>query len=318
LEQLQNSEYQKLLEEFIFYLEVTGYAPSTVVTRKRNIHEFLLFLEEQKTENINQLTKNNLTAFLRLQQTRENQLFGAGLSLSTINQYGRSIKRFLEFLTDYKQIPVPEIEIINEDDRPEERTTLTPEEITDLYNATYLYIKLCRFPRLHATRSRAMLALYYGCGLRKSEAINLNMKDVQIDNRLIHIKKGKGGRERYVPFTVATGKFLSEYVFVRSEHLKNIDKEGEAFLISQLGERCGEQTLSKMLEKLIKRAGNPCLTQKKPSLHTLRHSIATHLLQQGMDIEYIRRFLGHKSLDTTQIYTHMADCHCGHDPQSPE
>jgi len=304
---LKSIEYERLLEEFIFYLEVTGYAPATVITRKRNIHEFLLFLEEQKTETINQLTTNNLTAFLRLQQTRENQLFGAGLSLSSINQYGRSIKRFLEFLSDYKQIPTPEIEIINEDDRPEERTTLTPEEITDLYNATYLYIKLCRFPRFHATRSRAMLALYYGCGLRKSEAINLNVKDVQTDNRLIHIRKGKGGRERYVPFTAPTGQFLSEYVFARNEYLQSIEKGCEAFLISQLGERCGEQTLSKMLEKLIKRTGNTSLMQKKPSLHTLRHSIATHLLQQGMDIEYIRRFLGHKSLDTTQIYTHIAN-----------
>ena len=304
---LRSIEYERLLEEFIFYLEVTGYAPATIITRQRNIQEFLLFLKEQKTENINQLTKNNLTSFLRLQQTRENQLHGAGLSLSTINQYGRSIKRFLEFLTDYKQIPVPEIEIINEDDRPEERTTLTPEEISDLYNATYLYIKLCRFPRFHATRSRAMLALYYGCGLRKSEAINLNVKDVQIDNRLIHIRKGKGGRERYVPFTAPTGRFLSEYVLARNEYLQTIEKEREAFLISQLGERCGELTLSKMLQKLIKRTGNTCLMQKKPSLHTLRHSIATHLLQQGMDIEYIRRFLGHKSLDTTQIYTHLVN-----------
>jgi len=302
---IQNNEYQRLLEEFTFFLEVTGYAPATVITRKRNIHEFLLFLEEQQTENINCLTKTNLTAFLRLQQTRENQLYGAGLSLSSINQYGRSIKRFLEFLTDYKQIPAPEVEIIFEDDRPEERTTLTPEETGDLYNATYLHILRCRFPRFHAARSRAMLALYYGCGLRKSEAINLNVKDVQTDNRLIHIRKGKGGRERYVPFTAPTGQFLSEYALIRSDHLKSIDKENEAYLISEQGERCGELTLSKMLQKLIKRTGNTCLMQKKPTLHTLRHSIATHLLQQGMDIEYIRRFLGHKSLDTTQIYTHL-------------
>jgi integrase/recombinase XerD len=304
---IQSNEYQKLLEEFSFFLEVTGYAPATIITRKRNIHEFLLFLEEQQRTIINHLTKTNLTAFLHLQQTRENQLYGAGLSLSSINQYGRSIKRFLEFLTDYKQIPVPEVEIINEDEKPEERTILTPEETGDLYNATYLHILRCRFPRFHATRSRAMLALYYGCGLRKSEAINLNVKDVQTDNRLIHIRKGKGGRERYVPFTAPTGQFLSEYALVRNEHLQSMEKTGEAFLISEQGERCGELTLSKMLQKLIYRTGNTCLIQKKPSLHTLRHSIATHLLQQGMDIEYIRRFLGHKSLDTTQIYTHLVN-----------
>jgi integrase/recombinase XerD len=304
---LRNTEYERLLEEFTFYLEVTGYAPATIITRKRNIHEFLLFLEQQQTENINFLEENHLTAFLKLQQTRENQLYGAGLSLSSINQYGRSIKRFLEFLNDYKQIPTPEVNIHNEDDTPEERTILTPEEVGDLYNATYLHIVLCRFPRFHSARSRAMLALYYGCGLRKSEATNLNVKDVQTDNRLIHIRKGKGGRERYVPFTAPTGHFLSEYAHIRNDHLKSMEKDSEAFLISQQGDRCGEQTLYKMLQKLIKRTANPDLMQKKPSLHTLRHSIATHLLQQGMDIEYIRRFLGHKSLDTTQIYTHFVN-----------
>jgi len=307
MEKLQNNEYQKLLEEFTFFLEVTGYAPATIITRKRNIHEFLLFLEQQQTESINQLTTNNITAFLHLQQTRENRQYGAGLSLSSINQYGRSAKRFLEFLNDYKQIRTPESNIPYEDDTPEERTVLTPEEAGDLYNATYLHILRCRFPRFHAVRNRAMLALYYGCGLRKSEAINLNVKDVQTDNRLIHIRKGKGGRERYVPFTAPTGQFLSEYVLVRNDHLRNMEKDCESFLISEQGERCGELTLSKMLQKLVKRTGNPCLMQKKPSLHTLRHSIATHLLQQGMDIEYIRRFLGHKSLDTTQIYTHLVN-----------
>jgi len=304
---LQNPEYERLLEEFIFYLEVTGYAPTTIITRKRNIHEFLLFLEEQRKETINRLTTNNLNTFLYIQQARENKRYGAGLSSSSINQYKRSIKRFLEFLNDYKQIPTPVAEIIYEDDRPEEHTILTPEEAGDLYNATYLHILRCRFPRFHATRSRAMLALYYGCGLRKSEAINLNVKDVQIDNRLIHIRKGKGGRERYVPFTAATGQFLSEYVLTRSEHLQSMGKDREAFLISEPGERCGELTLSIMLKKLVKRTENPCLIRKKPTLHTLRHSIATHLLQQGMEIEYIRRFLGHKSLDTTQIYTHLVN-----------
>ena len=304
---IKNNEYQRLLEEFIFYLEVTGYAPSTVITRKRNIQEFLLFLEEQQTDNINDLTKNDLTDFLHLQQTRENKQYGAGLSLSSINQYGRSIKRFSEFLNDYKQIPAPEIDIRYEDDKAEERTVITPDEAGDLYNATYPVILRCRFPRFHAARSRAMLALYYGCGLRKSEAINLNVKDVQTDNRLIHIRKGKGSRERYVPFTAATAQPLSEYALIRNRHLQNIEKESEAFLISEQGERCGGLTLSKMLQKLITRTGNPDLMQKKPSLHTLRHSIATHLLHQGMEIEYIRRFLGHKSLDTTQIYTHLVN-----------
>jgi len=304
---LKNIEYERLLEEFIFYLEVTGYAPSTVIARERNIREFLLFLEEQKTTSINQLTKNNLTAFLHLQQTRENQLFGAGLSLSTINQYGRSITLFLEFLTDYKQLPTPEIEIVYQDDTPEERTVLTLEEIGDLYNATYLHIKLCLFPRFHGARSRAMLALYYGCGLRRSEAINLNTKDVQTDNRLIHIRKSKGKRERYVPFTAPIQQFLSEYNHIRNYHLKTIEKDCDSFLISEQGKRCCDMTLSAMLRKLVQRSGNQSLMKKQPSLHTLRHSIATHLLQQGMDIEYIRRFLGHKSLDTTQIYTHLVN-----------
>jgi len=74
-----------------------------------------------------------------------------------------------------------------------------------------------------------------------------------------------------------------------------------------MGDRCGDQALSLRLRKLVKRSGSGSLQEKRPSLHTLRHSIATHLLQSGMEIEMIQQFLGHQSLESTQIYTHLAN-----------
>jgi integrase/recombinase XerD len=81
----------------------------------------------------------------------------------------------------------------------------------------------------------------------------------------------------------------------------------DVFFINQSGGSCSDQALSARLDRLVKNSGSPGLQSKKPTLHTLRHSIATHLLQSGMEIEMIQKFLGHASLESTQIYTHLAN-----------
>jgi len=83
------------------------------------------------------------------------------------------------------------------------------------------------------------------------------------------------------------------------------EKAIDNFFINQYGMACGGQSLSVRLDTLVKNSGNSVLQSKQPTLHTLRHSIATHLLQQGMEMELIQKFLGHSSLESTQIYTHL-------------
>ncbi len=182
-------------------------------------------------------------------------------------------------------------------------------EIDQLYNA-------CE-EGISGLRERAILSLYYGCGLRCNEGINLNVNDILLDKQLVHIRKAKNKRARYVPFVEQQKQDFELYL----QHCRSSIVEAEqnalpdgrhAFLVNNKGKRISSTAVSKVLKSLIERTGNEELKEKKtcPSgrrvgLHTLRHSIATHLLQSGMGIENISQFLGHQRIRSTQTYLHL-------------
>jgi len=148
-------------------------------------------------------------------------------------------------------------------------------------------------------RDRAMLGVYYGCGLRRSEGINLDMDDVNLEKGILYVSRGKNYKQRFVPFTgMVKDDFYNYLKYSRPMLAAGNDP---AFFISQRGKRMCEQAMADRLQLLKEKA----LIDRPASLHTLRHSIATHLLQSGMSPEKIKRFLGHSSLETTQIYTHL-------------
>ena len=149
-----------------------------------------------------------------------------------------------------------------------------------------------------------MLSVFYGCGLRRNEGYHLNISDINLDSKILHVKKGKGYKERLVPISKKGAQYLTEYLYDARPMLQSIHKT-EAFFISQYGKRLSGQMMGLCLRNLIEKTANPVLQQKEVTLHTLRHSIATHLLGNGMDIEHIKDFLGHSSLESTQIYTHL-------------
>jgi len=306
METIQSAEYQQLLEEFTFYLEVTGYSTSTVEGRSRHIRDLFLYMEENNIHSLNRINNAHLESFYALQFQRENRNIGAGLKLATLNLYAGSIKKLLEFLFDFKQVTHLSPDIPYNQLETPERQVLTVEEIELLFNTTHQKIRFNKFPEFHAARDRAMLALYYSCGLRRNEGLSMETADIHPERLLVHVRKGKGNKERYIPTTYTTMQTLSEYLRERNNQLRITNKETAILLINELGDTCGELTLSLALKRLANRTGNAVLANKKPGLHVLRHSIATHLLSGGMDIELIRQFLGHKSLDTTQIYTHIA------------
>jgi site-specific recombinase XerD len=148
-------------------------------------------------------------------------------------------------------------------------------------------------------RDRAMLAVYYGCGLRRSEGLNLDVKDVLLDRNLLYVRKGKNYTERYVPMTAAVKEDLKEYIECARPML--VKTSTHALFLSQNGTRVIGETMLERLHQLKEKAG----IGKDAALHSLRHSIATHLLQSGMELEKIKQFLGHSSLESTQIYTHI-------------
>ena len=290
-------------DDFIQWLETLGYSAATIYTRRRCIHEFLLWLETSGKP----LSSDTVNAFVKHLKRRENKLYGSGLMNASINVAIGSVNKFFEYLQQTGN-PAPDpLEYIENNYR--QRNILTLQEINLLYETTYQKHHFARQDTREkqaaiSQRDRAMLGIYYGCGLRKSEGESLKTGDILAGRKLIHVRKGKGNRERYVPVTDNNLKYITEYLTCGRIVLLN-QNENDAFFINQYGEDCSAQALSARLDRLSKNSGNSILQSKQPTLHTLRHSIATHLLQQGMEIELIQKFLGHSSLESTQIYTHI-------------
>ncbi|MEO1099722.1 MAG: tyrosine-type recombinase/integrase, partial [Bacteroidota bacterium] len=153
-------------------------------------------------------------------------------------------------------------------------------------------------------RDKAMLAVFYDCGLRRTEGVSLDISDIHYDNRLLEVRKGKGGKARFVPLSKTTQDHLQNYHFEGRPILLRRANE-EAFFLNQLGSRMTGNTFNKRLKSLQQYSDDASLRQMNLHLHILRHSIATHLLFQGMSLEKVAQFLGHYSLESTQIYTHL-------------
>jgi integrase/recombinase XerD len=175
------------------------------------------------------------------------------------------------------------------------RKWLKLSEIKKLFNA-------CE-PGKAGDLNRAILSLYYGLGLRRMEGVGLDMADIQWNEGYVIIRNAKFKRERIVPMNHQVQKDIEAYmVRYRRPWLKIVGKTHEpALLISNQGNRLSGAGVYERLQRIAAKA-----QIKVPlALHTLRHSIATHLLENGLDMEHIGSFLGHMSLESTQIYTHL-------------
>ena len=148
-----------------------------------------------------------------------------------------------------------------------------------------------------------MLSLCYGCGLRRGECAGLNIEDILFDRNLVYIRRTKTYYERLVPMTEKIKTDIENYLLYGRPLLVK-DERRKALLLSRRGNRISKGQLHCRFTRLLKLAALKD-ENKKMSLHNLRHSIATHLLQSGMRLSDIQQFLGHRSLESTQIYTHI-------------
>jgi site-specific recombinase XerD len=308
--ELYSPQFKQLESSFVNWLQILNYSPATIATRKRNIREFLLYLERCGIITIEQADNDKVRLFVRYLKRRENKLFGSCLMNASINVGISTANKFFEYLRQTGTVNVPDnLEYMEENYKT--RNILSLQEINALYEATYqrhhfANIETKAKQEAVSQRDRAMLCIFYGCGLRKSEGANLAVSDILTERKLIHVRKGKGSKERYVPVTANNLNYITEYLQDgRNQLLSRSGSNTDSFFINQYGTSCSDQALSARLERLVKNSSSGNLQSKKPSLHTLRHSIATHLLQQGMEIEMIQKFLGHASLESTQIYTHI-------------
>lgn len=308
---LTSPHYKYILKSFKEWLDVLGYAETTVYSMPNYIREFLHYMEQQNKTQVSNIENKYIKEYYRQLKQRGNTRQGGGLSNSYLNKHLQAIQKFSDYLRQSGRLLIPKLYIPTEQDDHRIKDVLTQEEIKELYKATTLYpegterIAHWMYEAL-ALRDKAMLTIFYACGLRRNEAVHLDISDIQAEKQYIYVKRGKNYKERFVPINKTGITHLQNYLYESRPRFLRVEKE-EAFFISQRGKRINGQSMLLRLKILILRTNNTALQQKEIGLHTLRHSIATHLLQNGMKLESIAKFLGHSSLESTQIYTHLLE-----------
>jgi integrase/recombinase XerD len=205
---------------------------------------------------------------------------------------------------------LPEIKLKHEE-TASKITFLNEEEIQLLYQATHKdpnrkYESVQITEALQA-RDRAMVTIFYVCGLRRNEGVHLDVPDINFEKHIIHVRKGKNNKERLVPLSKTGLEYLTDYLYNHRTTFLRTSKTEALFIGYKTTNRLQGQTLNLRLKYLQYESENLELQEKEIGLHTLRHSIATHFLKAGMKLESISRFLGHSSLESTQIYTHLEE-----------
>ena len=260
---------KKLMNNFFLYLKGKRYSKSTIQTYTFFVADFISF--NTKTP-LKELNNRNVELFI------EKVFIERNYSISSQRQFISALKIFVVF---YKHTQINDLEL----ERPKKSrklpSVLSQEEV--------LRIIQCTLNLKH----RAILALIYSCGLRISELINLKLVDFHIDRKQLIVKNGKGRKDRYVSLADSFIPLLSNYYYSY--------KPKSFFVEGQKGGKYSAESVRKFLKNSCRRAN----IQKNVTPHTLRHSYATHLLENGVDIRYIQLLLGHSKPETTMIYTHV-------------
>lgn len=269
------------------------------------INNFLLYLEMDLN-----YSKNTIDAYLNALNHLNNKINKDMLKLksneieefiSKLNLESSSISNYLSayksFYNYYIKIGKININPIDKVDTPKLSkhlpTYLTVEEVDKLLNIEII--------DAFSARNKSLLELLYATGLRISELVNLEFKNIDLNDCIVRIM-GKGSKERIVPINDLAIKYLKIYVKDFRHKLVKTEHNNYVYLNNH-GKKMTRQGVFKMIKKRTQETG----IKKDVSPHTLRHSIATHMLENGADLRIIQEFLGHESIGTTQIYTHLTN-----------
>ena len=266
-----NSESEEAIIRFEKWLLSKRYSKSTIKTYCDALRVFFTY---HKNISIQHITMQDIIQF------NTEYIIGRGLSISYQNQFVNALKLFYLIIRNTNII----IENIARP-RREHRlpNVLSKEEVKILLNT------------IRNLKHRTMLCLLYSCGLRSGELLNLQPTHIDSKRNIILIKQSKGKKDRIVPLSPKILEMLREYY--RYYKPKTYLFEGQ-----NIGEQYDSRSLQLVLKQAVKKAG----IHKPVTLHWLRHSYATHLLESGTDLRYIQELLGHNSSRTTEIYTHVS------------
>lgn len=259
------------LEAFKSFMNYRRYSKNTIKTYSDALQIFFKF---NATENLEQLTIEHLIKFNNEHILKNN--YSASYQNQVINAiklfYRNRFNRTME--VDFIQRPRREKRLPN---------VLSKLEVKSILESP---INL---------KHRAMLSLIYACGLRRSELLNLTLKDVLSDRHLLFIRQSKGKKDRMLPISDKLITMLREYYRAYKPKIWLFE-----------GQNPGEQYSERSIQLVLNQALNKARINKPVTLHWLRHSYATHLLENGTDLRYIQELLGHSSSKTTEIYTHVS------------
>ena len=260
---------RQLLNTFYLFLKGKRYSPSTIQTYTFFIADFINFHTKTPLE---ELTNRAVELFI------ETVFIERKYSVSSQRQFISALKVFTSF---YPQTKIHNLSL----ERPKKSrilpTVLSQEEVLKIIQCT------------QNIKHRAILTLLYSCGLRIGELINLKLADFHVERKQLIVKKGKGRKDRYVSLADSFLPLLSNYYLSYKPTIY--------FVEGQNGGKYSAESIRSFLRKSCKKAG----IRKLVTPHTLRHSYATHLLENGVDLRYIQTLLGHSKPETTMIYTHV-------------
>lgn len=264
-------EHAKAIDSMITYMKSCRNAPSTIATYTDAMRLFLRFFSDRP---INSLEAKDITTF------NNEYILKYNYSSSFQNQVVNAVKLFVRVVQDTR-MDIDQIERPRRERRLP--VVLSREEVTNIIDAT------------RNLKHKTLLALIYSAGLRISEALSLKPRDIDSKRMLIHVKNAKGKKDRTT--------LLSEKILLLLREYYRVYKPKEFLFEGQTGGQYSSRSAQVVLKEAVARAG----VTKSVSLHTLRHSFATHLLENGTDLRYIQELLGHSSPKTTMIYTHVSN-----------
>ena len=279
--------WKSSIDDFKYYLKVErSLSENSILAYIRDVSKLRSFTESKNICETN-VTKDNIVEFI-------NQIKKDGISARSQARIISSLKSFYKFLAIEDLIDVNPIELIESPKiglkLPD---TLSLIEIDQLISAIDLSSK-------HGERNRAIIEMLYSCGLRVSELINLKLSNVNFKNSYIKVI-GKGNKERLAPIGTKALKYLDIYINEIRNH-QSIEYGNEDYVfINNRGTKISRVMIFLIIQKLKKKIG----LSKKIGPHTFRHSFATHLIEGGANLRAVQEMLGHESITTTEIYTHL-------------
>jgi integrase/recombinase XerD len=280
---LEAYDFPDMIEEYLIELEIRNYSRNTIKTYKSIVNNFYRFLSDEKDLYDDRRVLRSFKKYIQYLKRDKN------VSQNYIYLVTVVVKKFFEF---------NEIKILDEVKTPK-RTKSLPKSLNETEVKNLIHAVDCDnrengdspLQRSIKLRNKVILALLYSSGLRVSELVSLKVDDVEPGDRTIRIR-GKGEKDRIVLFNEETRLLIENYLDIRVN-------QGEYLFLNRFGNPLTTRYIQMMIKNYAKLAG----INKKVTPHILRHSFATHLLKNGVDIRAIQQLLGHSNLSTTQIYT---------------